>query len=392
MSTMRSTLRRTWAQIDLDAIEYNYRSLRKRCGEDVRFLGVVKADAYGHGAVRVASVLQELGADYLAVSSLDEAMELRANGIVMPILILGHTPTEQVPNLIANNITQTVTCLAKAEEYNAAAAQFGAVLRVHMKVDTGMSRLGVLCAGKHFETGVKGIVDSCNMPFLEVEGIFTHFSVADETDADNTAYTRAQFELFCSTVRAVEDTLGRRIPLHHCANTGAVALHPGTYMDMVRPGLLLYGCGELAGALGLHPAMTLKAAINTIKTYDEGTDISYGRLYRTSGKTRIGVIPYGYADGFFRCLSNRCSIMTASGPAPLRGRICMDMSMIDLTELPDVGVGDEVEIFGENNRVEELAAIAGTIPYELVCAVSKRVPRVYIRNGQEIDRELLLRF
>ncbi len=392
MSAMRSTLRRTWAQIDLDAIEHNYRTLRRRCGKDVRFLGVVKADAYGHGAVRVASVLQELGADYLAVSSLDEAMELRANGIVMPILILGHTPTEQVPNLIANNITQTVTCLAKAEEYNAAAAQFGAVLRVHMKVDTGMSRLGVLCAGKHFETGVKGIVDSCNMPFLEVEGIFTHFSVADETDADDAAYTGAQFRLFRETIRAVEDTLGRRIPLHHCANTGAVALYPETYMDMVRPGLLLYGCGELARSLGLRPAMTLKAAINTIKTYDEGTDISYGRLYRTSGRTRIGVIPYGYADGFFRCLSNRCSIMTDSGPAPLRGRICMDMSMIDLTELPDVGVGDEVEIFGENNRVEELAAIAGTIPYELVCAVSKRVPRVYIRNGQEIDRELLLRF
>lgn len=389
---MRSTLRRTWAQINLDAIEHNYKTLRKRCGEDVRFLGVVKADAYGHGAVRVASVLQELGADYLAVSSLDEAMELRANGIVMPILILGHTPTEQVPNLIANNITQTVTCLAKAEEYNAAAAQFGARLRVHMKVDTGMSRLGVLCADRHFDTGVNGIVDSCNMPFLEVEGIFTHFSVADETDADNAAYTRAQFKLFCDTIRAVEDTLGRRIPLHHCANTGAVALYPETYMDMVRPGLLLYGCGEFAKELGLRPVMTLKAAINTIKTYDEGTDISYGRLYRTSGRTRIGVIPYGYADGFFRCLSNRCSIMTDSGPAPQRGRICMDMSMIDLTDLPDVGVGDEVEIFGENNRVEELAAIAGTIPYELVCAVSKRVPRVYIRNGQEIDRELLLRF
>lgn len=389
---MKSTLRRAWAQIDLDAIEHNYAALRRRCGDGVRFLGVVKADAYGHGAVRVASVLQELGADYLAVSSLDEAMELRANGIVMPILILGHTPTEQVPNLIANNITQTVTCLAKAQEYNAAAESFGAKLRVHMKVDTGMSRLGVLCAGRHFETGVSGIVDSCNMPFLDVEGIFTHFSVADETDEDDVEYTKAQFKLFCDTINAVQARLGRRIAIHHCANTGAVALYPETYMDMVRPGLLLYGCGELAEKLGLRPAMTLKATINTIKTYDEGTDVSYGRLYRTSGKTRMGVIPYGYADGFFRCLSNRCSIMTDHGSAPVRGRICMDMSMIDLTELPDVGVGDEVEIFGERNRVEVLSELAGTIPYELVCAVSKRVPRVYIRNGREIDRELLLRF
>mgnify|MGYP004657883165 FL=1 len=389
---MKSTLRRTWAEIDLDAIRHNYEALRRRIGEDVKFLGVVKADAYGHGAVHVARTLQELGADYLGVSSLDEAMELRANGIVMPILILGHTPTEQVPNLIANNITQTVTCLAKAHEYNAAAAEFGAVLRVHMKVDTGMSRLGVLCAGRHFDTGIDGIVDSCNMPNLDVEGIFTHFAVADETDENDIDYTKRQFELFKATVSAVEQRLGHRIAIRHCANTGAVAQYPETYVDMVRPGLLLYGCGEFAQKLGLRPAMALKAMINTIKIYDEGTDISYGRMYRTTSPTRIGVIPYGYADGFFRCLSNRCSIMTASGPAPQRGRICMDMSMIDLSELPGVGVGDEVEIFGPHNPVETLAELAGTIPYELICAVSKRVPRVYYKDGREIDRELLLRF
>lgn len=389
---MKSTLRRTWAEIDLDAIKHNYTILRRKIGENVKFLGVVKADAYGHGAVHIARTLQELEADYLAVSSLDEAMELRANGIVMPILILGHTPTEQVPNLIENNITQTVTCLAKAYEYNSAASALGKKLRVHMKVDTGMSRLGVLCAGRHFETGVDGIVDSCGMPNLDVEGIFTHFAVSDEKDADSVEYTKRQFELFKNTVAAVEERMGRRIAIHHCANTGAVALYPETYMDMVRPGLLLYGCGEFAEELGLRPAMALKAMINTIKIYDEGTDISYGRMFTTSGPTRIGVIPYGYADGFFRCLSNRCSIMTASGPAPQRGRICMDMSMIDLSGLPDVGVGDEVEIFGPHNPVEKLAELAGTVPYELVCAVSKRVPRVYIKNGEEIDRELMLRF
>ena len=310
----------------------------------------------------------------------------------MPILILGHTPTEQVPNLIANNITQTVTCLAKAHEYNAAAAEFGAKLRVHIKVDTGMSRLGVLCAGRHFETGVSGIVDCCGMPYLDVEGMFTHFAVADEADEADVDYTKKQFELFKSTVAAVEERIGRRIPLRHCANTGAVALYPETYMDMVRPGLLLYGYGEFAEKLGLRPAMALKAMINTIKIYDEGTDISYGRLFTASEPTRIGVIPYGYADGFFRCLSNRCSIMTADGPAPQRGRICMDMSMIDLSELPNVGVGDEVEIFGPDNPVETLAKLAGTIPYELTCAVSKRVPRVYFKNGREIDRELMMRF
>lgn len=389
---MRSTLRRTWAEIDLDAVVHNYKTLRARVGEQVKFLGVVKADAYGHGALHVAWTLQSLGADYLAVSSLDEAMELRANKVCLPILILGHTPAEQVPNLIENSITQTVTCLAKAEEYNAAARDAGGVLRVHIKVDTGMSRLGVLCAGRHFDSGVEGIVSSCNMPFLKTEGIFTHFAVADETDAESAEFTRQQFELFRRTVDAVEQRLGRRIKIRHCANSGAVAQYPEMCMDMVRPGLLLYGCGEFAEGMGLRPAMSLKAAINTIKIYDGGTDISYGRMFTTTGLTRIGVIPYGYADGFFRSLSNRCSIMTSAGPAPLRGRICMDMSMIDLTGLPEVGVGDEVEIFGAKNRVEELARAAGTVPYELTCAVSKRVPRVYFKNGREIDRELLLRF
>ena len=389
---MRSTLRRTWAEVSLDAIEHNYKALRARIGENVKFLGVVKADAYGHGAVHVARTLQELGADYLAVSSLDEAMELRANGIVMPILILGHTPTEQVPNLIANNITQTVTCLAKAHEYNAAAAEFGAKLRVHIKVDTGMSRLGYLCDGSHFDGGVEGICEACGLPGLEAEGIFTHFAVADEQDQESQAYTRRQFDLFCRVIRAVEEKRGVRFPLRHCANTGATACYPEMHLDMVRPGLLLYGYGEFAQGLDLRPVMTLKTTISTTKTYEPGTSVSYGRLFTTQRRTRMGVVPYGYADGFFRCLSDRCSLMTAKGPAPQRGRICMDMSMIDLTDLPGVDVGDEVEIFGPHNPVEVMAAQAGTIPYELTCAVSKRVPRVYLQNGQVTERELLLRF
>ena len=389
---MESTLRRTWAEIDLDALAHNYRRLRRHIGPDVRFLGVVKADAYGHGAVQVARTLQDLGADYLAVSSIDEAMELRANGVSMPVLILGHTPKEQVGRLIEHHITQAVTCKAKALEYSHEATALGGTLKIHIKVDTGMSRLGYLCDGSHFDGGVEGICQACALPGLEAEGIFTHFAVADEPDPDSVAYTRRQFDLFCRVIRAVEEKRGRRFPLRHCANTGAVALYPETYMDMVRPGLLLYGYGEFAEKLGLRPAMALKAMINTIKIYDEGTDISYGRLFTTSAPTRIGVIPYGYADGFFRCLSNRCSIMTADGPAPQRGRICMDMSMIDLSELPNVGVGDEVEIFGPDNPVETLAKLAGTIPYELTCAVSKRVPRVYFKNGREIDRELMMRF
>ena len=389
---MASTLRRTWAEIDLDAVAHNYRVLRRHVGEGVKFLGVVKADAYGHGAVEVSRVLQELGADYLAVSSMDEAMELRKNGITMPVLILGHTPKEQVALMIRHRITQAVTCRAKAVEYSAEAVRCGGELTVHIKVDTGMSRLGYLCEGRHFETGVEGICDACAMPGLQAEGIFTHFAVSDEADEDSCLYTQKQLDIFRAVIGAVEERRGEKFPLHHCANTGATACWPEAYMDMVRPGLLLYGCGEYAAKLGLRPVMTLKTTVSTIKVYDEGTDVSYGRLYTTPRTTRMGVLPYGYADGFHRVLSGKCELVTDYGRAPQRGRICMDMCMIDLTELPQVDVGDEVEIFGRRSSVDELAALAGTIPYELTCAVSKRVPRLYFRNGEEVGRELLLRF
>lgn len=389
---MESTLRRTWAVIDLDALKSNYKKLRRHIGSGVKFLGVVKADAYGHGAIQVSRVLQEAGADYLAVSSMDEAMELRLGGITMPILILGHTPKEQVERLIRYNITQAVTCKAKALEYSDEAVRCGGTLKIHIKVDTGMSRLGYLVSGEHFDGGVEGICEACRLPGLEAEGIFTHFAVSDEPEKEESiAYTREQFRLFTAVITAAEENLGRKFSLRHCANTGAVAYRPEMLLDMVRPGLLLYGYGEGAQKLGLAPVMSLKTSVSTIKVYEPGTTVSYGRLFETKTTTRMGVVPYGYADGFFRCLSNRCSLMTACGPAPQRGRICMDMCMIDLTDLPEVDVGDEVEIFGKRNPVEKLAAAADTIPYELTCAVSKRVPRVYTENGKEIQRELMLR-
>lgn len=388
---MESTLRRTWANINLDAIAYNYKTIKEHIGEEVKFLGVVKADAYGHGSIRVGKLLQELGANYLAVSSIDEALELRVNDVTMPILILGHTPKEQVERLIKYNITQAVTCKAKAVEYSAEAVKCGGNLKVHIKVDTGMSRLGYLCDNESFGTGVEGIVEACNMPGLDVEGIFTHFAVADEFGEKNDEYTKHQFKLFTDVINAVEEKLGRKFAIRHCANTGATVRFKETYLDMVRPGLLLYGYGEFAREWGLKPVMTLKTTISTIKTYPAGTAISYGGIYVTDKKTRIGVVPYGYADGFFRSLSNKCSLMTKQGLAPQRGKICMDMCMIDITDKPLVDVGSEVEIFGENNSLDELAALAGTIPYELTCAVSKRVPRQYIRNGEVVEKELLLR-
>jgi len=382
-------LRRTWAEIDLDALAHNYHVARKVSGPFVKYLGVVKADAYGHGAVQISRKLEELGADYLAVSSLDEARELRHGGIQMPILILGHTPPDMVPQLIQYDITQTVSARAKAEEYHAAAAACGGTLKVHIKVDTGMSRLGFLVRGDHFTGGVEAIAASCALSNLSAEGIFTHFSVSDEDDAASEQYTREQFDVFVQVLNALEER-GTTFSIRHCANSGAWARYPEMYLDMVRPGIALYGAGADAERYGLQPVMALKSCVSTIKIFDPETDISYGRTVHTAEKTRVGVLPIGYADGLFRGLSNQMSVQTSCGPAPVLGRICMDMTMVNLSGLTDVHVGDAVELFGKGQRVDQLAECLGTIPYELTCAVSKRVPRLYLEQGEVKERSLRL--
>ena len=382
-----TVLRRTWAEIDLDALAHNYQQARRLIGPKTKYLGVVKADAYGHGAVQVSRKLEALGADYLAVSSLDEARELRHGGIRMPILILGHTPPEMVSQLIQYNITQTVSAQAKAEAYSAAAAECGGTLKVHIKVDTGMSRLGFLIRGRHFDGGVEAIAASCALPHLEAEGIFTHFAAADEDDEASEVYTREQFGVFTQAIDALA-ARGQTFAIRHCANSGALARYPEMYLDMVRPGIALYVVGADARRLDLRPVMALRSCVSTIKVFDPETDVSYGRTFRTTERTRIGVLPIGYADGLFRGLSNRMAVQTGQGPAPIRGRICMDMTMVDLSGLPEVHVGDAVELFGQHQRVDDLADILGTIPYELTCAVSKRVPRLYMKNGEVVERSL----
>ena len=374
---MNDLQKRTWAEISLENIRHNYNAIRAALPAGCRFLGVVKADAYGHGAVRVSHLLQDCGADYLAVSCLDEALELRRGGINMPILVLGHTPPEYTNMLIDNRITQTVSCLAKAVEYSTAATALGATLKIHIKLDTGMSRLGFLCSGAYFEEGVQNVVDSCKMPGLDPEDIYTHFAVSDEEGPDNEQYTREQFKLFMAMIDAVRERGGVEFRIRHCANSGAVVNRPETALDMVRPGLLLYGYGDTSGRLGLRPCMRLVTTVSTIKFYEPGTSVSYGRRYTTDRRMRMGVLAIGYADGLPRLISNKCSFAARGGFAPQRGSICMDMCMADLTDLPEVDVGSEVEIFGERNNIYKLSDAAQTIPYELLCAVSKRVPRVY---------------
>ena len=374
---MNDLQKRTWAEISLENLRHNYEAIRKSLPAGCRFLGVVKADAYGHGALPVSRLLQEAGADYLAVSCLDEALELRRGGITMPILILGHTPYAYTGTLIEENITQTVTCLAKALEYSAEAVRLGKELKIHIKLDTGMSRLGFLCAGNYFEEGVDNVIRSCRLPGLNPEGVYTHFAVSDEPGEDSEAYTRAQFRLFMDVIAAVKARGGVEFPIRHCANSGATVSYPEMALDMVRPGLLLYGYGDSSGKLGLLPCMRLVTTVSTIKFYEPGTSVSYGRRFTTDRRTRMGVLAIGYADGLPRLISNKCSFAAGGGFTPQRGSICMDMCMVDLTELPQVDVGSEVELFGPMNSIYKLSDAAQTIPYELLCAVSKRVPRVY---------------
>lgn len=372
---MNSLTERTWAEISLDNIVHNMKAIRAHVAPGTKFLGVVKADSYGHGAVPVARALEANGADYLAVACLAEAIELREAKLTLPILILGNTPPEDVPLLLKYGITQTVADSGYAAAFSAAAVEAGGKLKVHIKTDTGMSRLGFLCDEAHIPESVEAIAHSCALPGLIPEGIFMHFAVSDEPGEDCRAYTLRQFARFTAVIDALAGR-GVRFAIRHCAATGGTLYYPEFALDMVRPGILLYGYGDPEGLLGLRPGMTLKSRVSAVKHYPAGTKVSYGGTYTTERETRMGVIPIGYADGLHRTLSNKAAFWTKEGFAPQRGRICMDMCMIDLTELPGVGVGDEVEVFGPHSDLEALAAKAGTISYELLCAVSPRVPRI----------------
>lgn len=387
---MESTLKRTWAEIDLDALAHNYRALRKQMGPDARFLGVVKADAYGHGSVEAARTLEELGAEYLAISNVDEARELRSAGIHLPILQLGLTPVDQIQVILDNRITQAVWCEAAAQAFSDAAVQAGGKMKTHIKLDTGMSRLGFQCDEAHFDASLEALVRVCALPGLDIEGVFTHFAVSDEAESSCRDYTLLQHDRFMNMIARLK-ARGITFPICHCANSGATAGYPQFAHDMFRPGIIMYGIGHQAGQLGLRPLMTLKTVIGSVKEFTEGTTISYGRTFRTDRTSRVGVLPIGYADGLHRMLSNKWRVWTPYGMAPLVGRVCMDMCMIDLTGLPEVKEGDVVEVYGPHNSVNDAAVLAETISYELTCALSKRVPRIYYKNGKEIGRELLLR-
>ena len=372
---------RTWAEISLGNLEHNYRALRA-CAPDSRFLATVKANAYGHGAVPMARRLEELGADYLATACLDEAAQLRKAGITAPILILGYTPPELAGELVDLDITQTVFTPELARALSDAAGAAGKRAKIHLKADTGMSRLGVLCHDP--EQGAADLNALCALPHLEPEGIFTHFSVSDEEGEDSETYTMLQFTRFLDVLKELEEKYGRTFEIRHCANSGAVLNYPCTHLDMVRPGIALYGhypdpsCEGLDGP-GLRPVMSLFSRVAAVRELPEDTPISYGRT-ETAGRGggRIAILPIGYADGLHRALSNEGYVRLDGECRPIMGRICMDMCMIGLNEAADVRPGDVAEVFGEHLPIEWQAETAGTISYELLCAVAPRVPRIYL--------------
>lgn len=368
---------KTWAEISLDNLRYNYENIRRQVGPGCKIMGVVKADAYGHGAVQVSRLLEKLGAGYLAVSSLDEAMQLREAGITLPILILGWTPPELAPVLLEHQITQAVFSLGQAEALSGALPAGGGRLKVHIKLDTGMSRLGFPAQPDQ----VSEILGACELKNLEPEGIFTHFAVSD---VPGESYTQEQFDSFLEIIQELE-VAGLQFPLRHCANSGAIVNSPEMCLNMVRPGIILYGLRPDRRALpfDLRPVMAFKTTVSQVRTLPPGRTVSYGRTWKSGEARRIAVLCAGYADGLMRVLSGKLRVKIGDRFYPQVGRICMDMCMADVTG-GGVREGEAVTLFGEDLPVEDLAEAAGTISYEIVCQISKRVPRKYFFNGQDV--------
>ena len=375
-------LKRTWADVSLDALAHNYRAIRGHIPAGCKFLGVMKADAYGHGAVPMSHALVELGAEYLAVSNLEEAVQLRRGGIRAPILILGYTPAMYAENMIYLDLTQEVHSLDYAQALNEALSGTNFILNVHLKLDTGMTRIGFTAYGD--EAAMQDLAAAARLPHLHVEGAFMHFSVADSRAEEDAAYTRLQYRRFQEALDFLAGA-GIQPELRHCCNSGATLLYPEYALDMVRPGIMTYGLNpsaDTAGILDLEPVLSLYTTVSQIRAFPAGVDVSYGRTYRTESPRRLAVLSIGYADGLLRSLSGRAAFLIRGRLAPVVGRICMDMCMVDVTDIPEAREGDTVAIISPQRPCEILADQLGTISYELLCGINKRTPRIYLPGGQ----------
>jgi alanine racemase len=369
-----------WAEIDLDALEHNVRVLKARA-QGAQLWAVVKANAYGHGALAVSRAALEAGADGLCVVCLEEAEELRAGGIQAPILVMGPSEPAQARRLVELSVIPTVASRELALALADAAAALGVVQPVHLKVDTGLHRFGLppreAIALAHYLRQV---------PTLRLEGLFTHFASAE--DGDKT-YTLEQYRLFLSVAAELD-----WVPVRHVSNTATILDTPEMSLEMVRPGVGIYGCYPAGprSDVELRPVLSLKSRIVRLTWLEPGESVSYGRTWRARRRSLVGLVTCGYADGLPRVLSNRGWMLVRGRRVPVIGRVCMDMCMVDVTEVPDVAVGDEVVIIGrqgeEELRAEEMAALCDTISYEILCGIGPRVPRLFVRGGRVVGREL----
>ena len=374
-----SILNRTEASVDLECIKHNFLEIKRFTG-NARMICVIKADAYGDGAVKIGKLYEELGADILAVACLDEALELRRNGITSPVIVLGATPIPFARFLYENNIIQSVHSFVYAKELSDALAPLGMCIKVHIKLDTGMSRFGINAHRGNTEQAALSAESITKLPGICADGIFTHFA---EAESDDSSFTDEQFESFLDVVGKLENK-GITFNFCHCANSAAVVNYKKAHLNCVRPGLLLYGYSprdNMPEGLSLRPAMTLRSLIADIHHIMPGDSVSYNRTFTAEREMKIAVVLCGYADGISRALSNKGCFLINGKRAPILGNVCMDLTLVDVSDIPDVSPFDEAVIFGSQNGAvlspDELAKISGTISYELLTSVSKRVPRTY---------------
>lgn len=377
---MNKLTRPVWAEINLTNLKYNLGQIKQQLGSDPNILAVVKADAYGHGVVPIASTLVEAGIGRLAVALPEEGVELREAGFILPVQILGEILPSQYPLIMNYNLIPTVSKEETLRGLNQLARKKGTIKKVHLKVDTGMGRIGVFPDS----TGVDFVQKAVLLSNIEVEGLMTHFARADEEDKE---YTVQQWETFNRFISKLEEN-GIYIPIKHAANSAAIIDLPAYALNMARPGLMLYGMrpsAQVDADFPLRPVLSWKTRVVFLKEVAAGTSISYGGIYRTEQRAKIATLPMGYADGFFRSLSNQGQVLIHGKRAPIRGRVCMDQFMVDVTDIPRIKTGDEVVLIGTQQGARitatEMADLIGTINYEITCSISKRVPRIYVESG-----------
>ncbi len=379
---MIKELKRTWAYIDLDNAEHNFKLIKSFT--DKKVCAVVKANGYGHGAVQLGKLYQHLGADFFAVSNIEEAIQLRNNQITLPILVLGYTPIECAKVLVKYDIHQAVFSLEYAIALVNKCKEQNIKVNVHLKFDTGMGRIGFATDNKTLDK----LSQILSTDAIYVQGAFTHFAVADEAQ-DGKDYTEAQAQKFDYAVKCLEQK-GIKTPIKHCSNSAGIIDYKHYHFDMVRAGIVLYGLtpsDKVGGDIGLKKVMQLTSVISHIKTIEKGQSVSYGRTFTATDTMKVATVPIGYADGFWRTNGNGKYSLKVNGKyATIIGRICMDQLMLDVTDI-DCKVGDEVFVFGQDElcSAEQIAKINQTINYEVVCAVGERVPRVYIKGGKVVE-------